>query len=66
MHEVRLRLEMTQQEVARHLGTDSGAISRYERGLRHPSLLEIPVFSPISGVGIDLLIDDKLSLARKQ
>ena len=51
MREVRLRLDMTQEEVAEHLGTDSGAISRYERGLRDPSLLELLAFSRTSGVG---------------
>jgi transcriptional regulator with XRE-family HTH domain len=39
MREIRLRLDMTQEEVAKHLGTDSGPISRYERGLRDPSCL---------------------------
>jgi len=65
LREVRLRMDMTQEEVAKHLGTDSGAISRYERGLRDPSLLEILAFSRMSGVGIDILIDDKMSLAKK-
>jgi transcriptional regulator with XRE-family HTH domain len=64
MREIRLRLEMTQEEVARQIGTDSGAISRFERGLRDPSLLEILAFSQMSGVGVELLIDDKQSLAR--
>jgi len=66
MREVRLRLGMTQEEVAKHLGTDSGAISRFERGLRDPSLLEILAFSRMSGVGVELLIDDKISLAKKR
>lgn len=65
MREVRLRLEMTQEQVADYLGTDSGAISRYERGLREPSLLEILAFSRMSGLGIDVLIDDKMSLTKK-
>jgi transcriptional regulator with XRE-family HTH domain len=66
MREVRLRLEMTQEEVAKQLGTDSGAISRFERGLRDPSLLEILAFSQMSGVGVELLIDDRQSLAKKR
>jgi transcriptional regulator with XRE-family HTH domain len=66
MREVRLRLDMTQEEVARHLETDSGAISRYERGLRDPSLLEILAFSRMSGVGVEVLIDDKMGLAKKR
>ena len=65
MREARLRLGMTQEEVAGYLGTDSGAISRFERGLRDPSLMEILAFSKLSGVGIEVLIDDRLSLARK-
>ena len=64
MREIRLRLDMTQEEVARHLKTDSGSISRYERGLRDPSLLEVLAFSRMSGVGMEVLIDDKLSLAK--
>jgi hypothetical protein len=35
---------------SQNLGMDSGAISRYERGLREPSLFEILEFSYISGV----------------
>lgn len=66
MREVRLSLDMTQEEVAKHLGTDSGAISRYERGLREPSLLEVLAFSRMSGVGMELLVDDKMKLANKR
>ena len=65
MREVRKRLDMTQDEVAKYLGTDSGAISRYERGLREPSLLEVLAFSRMSGVGMEVLVDDKISLAKK-
>ena len=66
MREVRLRLEMTQEQVGDYLGTDSGAISRYERGLREPSLLEILAFSRMSGVAVEVLIDDKMSIAKKR
>jgi len=65
MREIRLRLNMTQEEVAKYLGTDSGSVSRYERGLRDPSLLEVLAFSRLSGVGMEVLVDDKLSLAKK-
>ena len=65
MRQIRLQMDMTQEEVAKHLGTDSGAISRFERGLRDPSLLEILEFSYMSGVAVEVLIDDKKSLARK-
>jgi transcriptional regulator with XRE-family HTH domain len=66
LREVRLRLDMTQEEVAKQLGTDSGAISRFERGLREPSLLELLTFSRMSGVGMEVLVDDKISLAKKR
>jgi transcriptional regulator with XRE-family HTH domain len=66
MREIRKRLGMTQEELARHLGTDSGAISRFENSKRDPSLLEILEFSKLTGVGIDILIDDKMSLAKKR
>ena len=65
MREIRRRLDMTQEEVARRLGTDSGSVSRYEPGLRDPSLLEVLKFSRMSGVGMEELVDDKLSLAEK-
>jgi len=65
MREIRLRLGMTQEELARHLGTDSGSISRFENSKRDPSLLEILEFSRYCGVGIELLIDDKQNLGKK-
>ena len=65
MLQIRLWLDMTQEEVAKHLKTDSGSISRYERGLRDPSLLELLAFSRMSGAGMELLVDDKMSLAKK-
>lgn len=65
LREIRLRMEMTQEEVAERLGTDSGAISRFERGIREPSLLEILEYSYMSGVGVEVLIDDQMSLAKK-
>lgn len=65
LREVRLRLEMTQIELAKKLGTDSGAISRFETGKREPSLLEILGYSQLSGVGVEVLIDDRISLAKK-
>ena len=66
MREVRLRLDMTQEEVAKSLGTERGAISRYERGLGEPSLLELLAFSRMSGIGVEVLIDAKMSLAKKR
>ena len=66
LREIRERMEMTQQEVADRLGTDASSISRFERGIREPSLLEILEYSYVSGVGVEILIDDKKSLAKKR
>lgn len=66
LRQVRICLDMTQQEVADRLGTDASSISRFERGIREPSLLEILEYSYMSGVGIDVLIDDKKHLTKKR
>jgi DNA-binding XRE family transcriptional regulator len=66
LREVRLRLDMTQEEVAAQIGTDSGAVSRFERGLRDPSLLELLAFSRMSGVCMEVLVDDKISIPKKR
>ena len=66
LREIRLRMDMTQQEVADALGTDASSVSRFERGIREPSLLEMLEYYKLSGVGIDLLIDDKRDLAKKR
>ena len=66
LRELRKRMQMTQIELAEHLSTDSGSISRFETGKRDPSLLEILAYSRLSGVGVEVLIDDKISLAKKR
>jgi transcriptional regulator with XRE-family HTH domain len=66
LREIRLQMEMTQQEIADRLGTDASSISRFERGIREPSLLEILGYSYMSGVAVEVLIDDKKSLAKKR
>ena len=65
LREIRLRLGMTQEELGRHLGTDSGSISRYEHGKRDPSLLEMLVYSNLAGVTINDLVDDKVKLPER-
>lgn len=62
LRQLRFRLGLTQQELAKKLGNDSGSISRFETGLREPSLLEILEYSRLSGVAIEILIDDKKKL----
>ena len=66
LREIRLWMDLTQEQLAKELKTDSGTISRFETGKREPSLLEILAYSRLSGVGVELLIDDKISLAKKR
>lgn len=62
MREIRLRLGMTQEELAKHLGVDSGAISRFEHGKREPSLLEMLTYSNLSGLTINQIVDDRVKI----
>jgi len=65
LREIRLGMELTQEQLAKQLKTDSGTISRFETGKREPSLLEILAYSRLSGVGIEVLLDDKVNLIKK-
>lgn len=67
LRQIRLQLELTQQQIADHLrDTDSppqaGHISEYERGIREPSLLVLLAYARLAKVSTDVLIDDKLDL----
>jgi len=62
LRELRFGLELTQEELAKKLGTDSGSISRFETGKREPSLLEILAYSRLTGIAIEVLLDDRLKL----
>ena len=62
LRELRLRMGMTQEELAKHLGTDSGSISRFETGNREPSLLDLLAYSKLAGVTINALVDDKMKM----
>ena len=66
LREIGLGLEMTQQEVADRIGTDVSSMSRFERGIREPSLVEILESSYLSGIVVEVLIDDKRSIAKRR
>jgi len=65
LRDVRARLGLTQQQVADALGTDASSISRFERGIRDPSLLELLAYSRLTGVGMEEFVDDKMQLSKK-
>jgi transcriptional regulator with XRE-family HTH domain len=64
LKEIRLAQGWTQVELAKRLGVDSGAISRFEGGQRQPSLLELLKYSRIAKVSVEVLVDDKQNLPK--
>ncbi|MCA1578949.1 MAG: helix-turn-helix domain-containing protein [Acidobacteria bacterium] len=67
LKEVRLAYGWTQQQMAAGLGKvpsapDSAMISRYERGEREPSLFVLLAYGQVSGLVVDVFIDDRITL----
>jgi transcriptional regulator with XRE-family HTH domain len=65
---IRRALGLSQDEMIRRLGIEDQLtreeISKYERGLRTPSLLTLLKYARSVGVIVDELIDDELDLPR--
>jgi transcriptional regulator with XRE-family HTH domain len=63
---IRTALELSQGEMIRRLGLEQHLtreeVSKYERGLRVPSLLTLLKYARISNLVVDYLIDDELDL----
>jgi len=66
---VRSALELSQDEMIRRLGLEHHLtreeVSKYERGLRVPSLLTLLKYARISNLAVEYLIDDELDLPNK-
>lgn len=64
--EIRRRLELSQNGLIRFLGFEGqltqAEISAFERGVRIPSLIVLLRYARSSGVNVEVLIDDKLTL----
>jgi transcriptional regulator with XRE-family HTH domain len=64
--DVRKLLNLSQEDMVRRLGLESQLareeISKYERGLRTPSLLVLLKYARAAGLIVDDLIDDELDL----
>ena len=65
--QIRKQLGLTQDQMAQKLKRvktppSSGAISRFEKGEREPSLLVLLEYARLGGISTDVLIDDKLNL----
>ena len=66
---IRLSLGFSQSEILRHLGLDDRLnrddVSKYERGVREPSLIVLLKFAQAAGVCMDYLVNDNLELPAK-
>lgn len=64
--EIRVRLGLSQNEMVSRLGLEDklirSDISKYERGVREPSLLVVLKYAKAIGVSTDALIDDEENL----
>ena len=70
LREVRTLLGLSQEQMAERLKhvkspPQPGHISEFERGKREPSLLVLVAYARISGVLVDVLVDDELELPDK-
>ena len=64
--QIRLSLELSQDGMLRLLGLDEklfrSAVSGYELGTREPPLPVLLMYARVTGVCVDVLIDDELDL----
>lgn len=67
--QVRNALGLSQNEILSRMGLaeklNRDDISKYERGVREPSLIVILRYAEIAGICVDVLINDKLDLPDK-
>lgn len=67
--EIRTKLGLSQNGMLRHLGLNDKLtreeISAYERGVREPTLLTLLKYAQITGIYVDVLIDDNVNLPEK-
>jgi transcriptional regulator with XRE-family HTH domain len=66
---IRMTLDLSQDGMVSRLGLDHQLtreeVSKYERGLRVPSLLTLLRYAKVSNLVVDFLIDDELELPEK-
>lgn len=67
LKEVRLEYGWTQQQMAKELGRipsapDGAMVSRYERGEREPSLFVLLAYGQVTGLVVDVFIDDRITV----
>lgn len=69
LFEIRLALGLSQDGIIRHMGLTERLsrddVSKYERGLREPTLLVLLRYARAAGVCLDALADDGVKLPAK-
>jgi transcriptional regulator with XRE-family HTH domain len=71
LHQLRIQLGYTLEEMAQALDhvkkspPDKSHIHRFEAGIREPSLLVLLGYSRVTGVSLEVLVDDSLNLPMK-
>jgi transcriptional regulator with XRE-family HTH domain len=65
LKQVRVRLKLSQNEIARKLGVkDRASISVYENGQREPPLPVLLAYAKLAKVPMETLVDDKMKLPK--
>lgn len=54
---LRKQKEITQEEMAKMVGTPAQAISKWERGKNYPDIELLPIIASFFGISIDNLFD---------
>ena len=70
LRQIRITLRLTQQQMFERLGETKtplyrGHIGEYETGSREPPMLVVLRYARISGVPMEVLVDDELELPKK-
>jgi transcriptional regulator with XRE-family HTH domain len=67
--QIRLALDLSQGDLLSRLGLterlNRDDVSKYERGVREPSLPVLLRYARAAGISTDVLIDDELDLPKK-
>lgn len=68
LRQIRINLDLSQSEILNRLGLDEklfrSDISKYEIGVREPSLITLLAYAKLYNISTDFLIDDNVDLPK--